>query len=294
MLASSKDNAKPVLETAETEPNNASEPAPIPSKVGQSKAHVVADGTISTEEKARLQSMIGNANAQDTRAFVGQKGVTQDITDVNHKATLAFSGCSDCTYTIKAYCTKVFVQACTNFKLVVDSKIITSTVEVYKSDNVEMCLNTKVATVQLDICNNVNISYPSKDMFDNVFWAGVENLKVRIEDTQDTNESSFSTYKAMDNTLVFERSQFKTHYVFGKLQTEKVIRLDNGFPTTIREKSAFEKRQEENLEKLQDEMFKDMGIRMNRKAREGPKVGRNDKCPCSSGRKFKACCGKYE
>jgi uncharacterized protein len=26
--------------------------------------------------------------------------------------------------------------------------------------------------------------------------------------------------------------------------------------------------------------------------RESPKVGRNDSCPCGSGRKFKACCGK--
>jgi uncharacterized protein len=26
--------------------------------------------------------------------------------------------------------------------------------------------------------------------------------------------------------------------------------------------------------------------------REGPKVGRNDPCPCGSGRKFKHCCGK--
>ena len=26
--------------------------------------------------------------------------------------------------------------------------------------------------------------------------------------------------------------------------------------------------------------------------REMPKVGRNDPCPCGSGRKFKACCGR--
>jgi peptide deformylase len=26
--------------------------------------------------------------------------------------------------------------------------------------------------------------------------------------------------------------------------------------------------------------------------RDGPKIGRNDKCPCESGRKFKKCCGK--
>jgi len=26
--------------------------------------------------------------------------------------------------------------------------------------------------------------------------------------------------------------------------------------------------------------------------RTGPKVGRNDPCPCGSGKKYKSCCGK--
>jgi SEC-C motif-containing protein len=26
--------------------------------------------------------------------------------------------------------------------------------------------------------------------------------------------------------------------------------------------------------------------------REGPKIGRNDPCPCGSGKKYKKCCGK--
>ncbi|MBT5063862.1 MAG: hypothetical protein HOM65_15635, partial [Verrucomicrobia bacterium] len=26
--------------------------------------------------------------------------------------------------------------------------------------------------------------------------------------------------------------------------------------------------------------------------RSGPKVGRNDPCPCGSGKKYKQCCGK--
>jgi preprotein translocase subunit SecA len=27
--------------------------------------------------------------------------------------------------------------------------------------------------------------------------------------------------------------------------------------------------------------------------RSGPKVGRNDPCPCGSGKKYKQCCGKF-
>lgn len=79
-------------------------------------------------------------------------------------------------------------------------------------------------------------------------------------------------------------------YVAGKLKTEKVVRLDNGFPTTQREKNAFDARQEENMRKLSQEMFGDIKLQLPRKPREGPKVGRNDKCPCESGKKYKSCC----
>jgi hypothetical protein len=40
--------------------------------VANAKAHVVVDGSMPQEERTRLAAMIGNANAQDTRAFVGQ------------------------------------------------------------------------------------------------------------------------------------------------------------------------------------------------------------------------------
>ncbi|KNC79284.1 hypothetical protein SARC_08316 [Sphaeroforma arctica JP610] len=293
MMASNKNESVPVVDTPTTEAT--AEPTPTPIKVGTggAKAHVVTDGNMSAEEKAKLQGMIGNANAQDTRAFVGQKNVTQDVTDITHKNTVVFTGCTDCSYTLKAYCTKVFVQGCTNFTLIIDSKVITSTAEVYKSDNVELHFNTKIATVQLDICNTVKCVYKAKDVFDHIFWAGVESLQVVVNDPFAVYNTSYSTFKAQDDTLVFERSQFKTHFLNNKLQTEKVIRLANGFPSTLREKTEFERREEDNINKLQDEMFKDLNIRMNRKVPDGPKVGRNEKCPCSSGKKYKSCCGKF-
>lgn len=35
------------------------------------------------------------------------------------------------------------------------------------------------------------------------------------------------------------------------------------------------------------------GEKKERPPREGPKIGRNDKCPCDGGKKFKHCCGRY-
>lgn len=84
---------------------------------------------------------------------------------------------------------------------------------------------------------------------------------------------------------------YNDRYVAGKLKTEKVVRLDNGYPTTQREKNDFDARQEANMRKLAGEMFGDINMTVPRKKKEGPKVGRNDKCPCNSSKKYKACCG---
>jgi hypothetical protein len=49
-------------------------------------------------------------------------------------------------------------------------------------------------------------------------------------------------------------------YVGSKIQTEKVVRLDNGYPTTQRERNIFEARQEENMRKLAADMFGDLKL----------------------------------
>lgn len=81
-----------------------------------------------------------------------------------------------------------------------------------------------------------------------------------------------------------ERGQFKIHKVKDKLRQEKVIRLDNGFTTTVREKEEFDKNQEAALQA----MAKHMGITI--KPKKGIKVKPNEPCPCGSGSKYKKCC----
>lgn len=67
--------------------------------------------------------------------------------------------------------------------------------------------------------------------------------------------------------------------VENKLLNEKIVRTDNGFPTTKREKDAFEARQEMNLKAL----AQSMGVVLPNKKREEPKVRRAlwcDVCVC--------------
>lgn len=73
----------------------------------------------------------------------------------------------------------------------------------------------------------------------------------------------------------------------GKLLTEQIIRLENGYPTTAREKKIYDDRQEEAIQKL----AKDAGITISKKKATGPKVKPNEPCHCGSGKKFKKCHG---
>ena len=47
---------------------------------------------------------------------------------------------------------------------------------------------------------------------------------------------------------IYSVPQFKIHEIQGVLYNDKVVRLDNGYPTTKREKDEYDARQEKNLQ----------------------------------------------
>jgi hypothetical protein len=145
------------------------------------------------------------------------------------------------------------------------------------------------------------VHYESKEVFGNptmvrkgrefgndgrVVWAGCENLQVSIG--EDKVLCDLETERKEDATVNEERTQFKVGFdAKGTLRSEKVVRLENGFPSTKREDDEHARREEEALQGLADRM----GITMNRKAENiGTKQKPNDPCACGSGRKFKKCC----
>jgi len=113
--------------------------------MGAGGAHVVSEGDISPEEQVKLQALVGNAKATNMKTYAHQNGVKKTLTksDYDRKSTIVFQGCNDCEYTLDYLCTKVFVQICKNFKLIIDKKVITQTVEVYKCDGFTMQANKK-------------------------------------------------------------------------------------------------------------------------------------------------------
>jgi len=262
------------------------------SMVGVGGAKVVSEGDISPEEQVKLQALLGNAKATNMKTYAHQTGVKKVLTksDYDRKATLVFQGCNDCEYTLDYLCTKVFVQVCNNFKLIIDKKVVTQTVEFYKCNNVTMQANKKIRTCQVDMSNNVKLVYKTRDNIDGVIWAGCEDLMVRVEDADKVLKTGFKEVSEEFADLNIERSQFKIEWLNGKLQQDKLVRLDNGFPTTVREANEYERKQEAAIQ----DIAKRMGITINRKKEdiEGKKPKRNDPCICGSKRKYKKCCGK--
>lgn len=229
--------------------------------------HAEADeaSDLSPQEQAKMQALLGNAKAANTRSFVGKKGVTAEIEpkDVDRKATLVFQGCSDCTYTLNALCTKVYIQHCDSFTLNINRKVVTQTLEVYKSKDVDVDINVKIKTLQIDMCDNFSVRFASKDCFDNIIWAGTESLSLRFGNCDDTLETGYSQMLKQNANYNKERSQFKIQFIRDKLSNEDLIRLDNGFPTTKIERNEFERRQEQQLQ----EMAERMGITIGKKKR---------------------------
>lgn len=91
----------------------------------------------------------------------------------------------------------------------------------------------------------------------------------RLQDTGDALLTGFGDMQEEYADLHEERSQFKLHYLGGKMVNEKVIRLPNGFPTTKREKDAFEAVQEANMKIMAEKM----GIVVPRAKNPSKKVG---------------------
>lgn len=61
----------------------------------------------------------------------------------------------------------------------------------------------------------------------------------------------------------------------------------------VKEHESITVRQEVTPEMLTTRTIRKMfGIRLQPMVREYPKIGRNEKCPCGSDKKYKKCCGK--
>ncbi|MES1916027.1 MAG: hypothetical protein MHM6MM_007888, partial [Cercozoa sp. M6MM] len=162
---------------------------------------------------------------------------------------------------------------------------------IFRCENVTVNSDVRIKTVQADLVDGLTLRFSNRAHFHSVIWAGCQNVEVSVagDDTFDaeTLTTGFTELSQEYENLVFERSQFKIHFVRKHLFNDELIRLPNGFPTTRRERDEFERKQEEKIQAI----AKRAGIRIHAREDAPKKGARNAPCDCGSGRKFKKCCG---
>jgi len=246
-------------------------------------------GEVDPKELKKLQAQFGNPKEQAAKYILGKRGLKETFGEGSHEpqATVYFKNCHDCDFILDAMCTKVLIEDCHNCKITLNQKIITNTLDIWKCNDSQLHVNTKIGTLQADICKKLKVDFSLKGDFTTMVWAGVYDLSLSFLDSGEILQTGFSQMAEKYPGLNDGIDQFIIRFLEGELVSEQIVRLANGYPTTEREAKAFDEKQEQLLKKLAQEA----GITIGKKKQE--KIAPNSVCPkCESGKKYKKCCGK--
>jgi len=253
---------------------------------------------VDTKEQKKMEAHFQTGTKeQEAKFLINEKGVKTTIKeDLKQEHTLYIKNCEDCEYVIAGRCTKILIEGCKRCKITLKGRILTNVVEAWRCDDSEFLIHTEVKTLQLDLCKKLALIYEHKNLLHQIIWAQVYDLDIQFLDKEPSLKTGYDHVKDQYTDINPEIDQFIIRYVQGKLTSEQVVRLTNGYPTTQREADEFDTQKEKN-EKAAEEFVKNRlkqaGITLGRKpASSGGKVGRNEVCPCGSGKKSKKCCNK--
>ncbi|KAF9093099.1 hypothetical protein BGX27_001673 [Mortierella sp. AM989] len=189
-----------------------------------------------------------NAKEDATHLIKDTKDDTQEIQVPDRKA-LYLLNCENCEYTIQGKPVKLSIENCKNVVLKIEGKILTGTVDIWKSGNLSMDFDRSVSTFQLDSIQSITIRLPDAEHFGSMVWAGCENINLHLGG--DVHAFSYSELQTRNPNLHPEIDQFKTTVVNGSVMTEAVVRLDSGYPATRAEQASIRQ-----LEKQKDEILR--------------------------------------
>jgi tetratricopeptide (TPR) repeat protein len=182
---------------------------------------------------------------------------TYDRTNIPRKAVLYWKGNRGCNFTIakRANPVKILIQDCHDCIFTIQGPILTSFAEVWRCSNIVFHVNSEIGTLQLDLSQDVRVSYTHKKYLGSIVQAGVTNLSIEFKDSEEENiVSGLQVLKPLYADIDDNIDQFITRWINKELKTEILIRTQGGYPTTERELVEMEENAEErnrqNAEKL--------------------------------------------
>ncbi|CAG8712507.1 16769_t:CDS:2, partial [Cetraspora pellucida] len=211
-----------------------------------------------TELPQSTEFLVGKLLSQ-RKFFTNKTSVVErlDSSSISSSSTVFLSHCEDIAYIVDSACTKIMIEECKNLSLTANDKIITSTIEIWKSQNVTLKhklkkkLNTQVQTVQVDQCQNVNLQYEDPRNFHSVVWTNSDQVCLKVLEngeekhvlsTGDSFEQPTTTEESVVQDTPSDKDptklnpyQYIVRLIDDKLVTEMLIRAEKGFPTTQRE-----------------------------------------------------------
>lgn len=262
-------------------------------------------GKTDKKEQARLHAQIGNLRQQNAQFVLNEEGKTRTLEgkgeekaseaglDLKAIPSMYFNQCKNGVYTIDHRTSKILIEGCEDTTIIINGKVLTSTIEVWKCKNMTLVLNTKVKTLQLDIMTGMKCQFRTLDDFQAIVWQDVDTIGVSFEKQPQFNlNTSFESMLAQfpDSEAKIDQFIIRLVPILGEgLQPERCVRLKNGHLSTEREAAEWDMRNNAAKEKFKDAFCKEAGITINKK--EGKKIQPNAECPlCESGKKYKKCC----
>lgn len=125
---------------------------------------------------------------------------------------------------------KLFVERCEAAAVVLDGQLLTGYAEVWRCKGVRVDMRAPVATVQLDLVEDVTLRYASSACVGAIVHAAWKRLRVEFADGTAPYEPADASGPADE--------QFITRFIDGALLTEKVVRGKDEYPSTERELAA--------------------------------------------------------
>ncbi|KAF8947152.1 hypothetical protein BGZ47_010170 [Haplosporangium gracile] len=188
-----------------------------------------------------------NAKENATHLLKDVKNAVETI-EVQDRKALYLLKCEDCEYTIQGKPIKISIESCKNLIIKVEGKVLTGTVDIWKSENINLDFDRSVSVFQLDSIQTITIKMPEAEYFGSMIWAGVDDITLNLGD--ETHSLSYRELQARNPELRPDTDQFKTTIIDGSMKTEAIVRMDSGYPMTRAEESslrASEKKKDEAL-----------------------------------------------
>jgi len=211
------------------------------------------------EDKIKMAAMFGNRKNNHAKHITDEKEQNRTISEHSPVSCLYFQKCQDSQYTIEGRCAKILIDGCKNCKFLINGKIVTGTFDIWRCNDVDLKINVDIGTLQVDICNNLSITFNEKETVQSIVWTNSYNLNLDFNNGHDHKLVTGMDQKMEELPNITDKDQFIVRFVKEKLLSEQIIRLKNGFPSTQRETVEFERKQEENLRKLYARGNKKMG-----------------------------------